>query len=199
MSQAQQSESLILERLFTSRVRVQLLKIFLLRPENQYHIRALASEIDAQYSAVWKELKNLEEIGFLQSEKTAGRKIFRMNACFPIIKELRHIFLKIVGVGDLVRYSLIEMDGIEKAFIFGSFAEGDIDADSDLDLMIIGDIEVAHITPVVEEIEKILTRDVNYLLVTQEEWEMRLAEGDSFSSNIQNSPKIMLIGNQNGV
>ena len=122
-----------------------------------------------------------------------------MNPLFPINSELRHIFLKTVGVGDLVRNSLIEMDRIDKAFIFGSFAEGDIDADSDLDLMIIGDIEVAHITPVVEEIEKILTRDVNYILVTQEEWEMRLAEGDSFSSNIQNSPKIMLIGNQNGV
>lgn len=199
MSQAQHNDSLLLERLFTSRVRVQLLTIFLLRPENQYHIRALSSEVDAQYSAVWKELKNLEEIGFLQSESTGGRKIFRMNPHFPIISELRHIFLKTVGAGDLVRNSLIEMDGIDKAFIFGSFAEGDIDADSDLDLMIIGDIEVAHITPVVEEIEKILTRDVNYLLVTQEEWEMRLAEGDSFSSNIQNSPKIMLIGNQNGV
>lgn len=199
MSQAQQSESLILERLFTSRVRVQLLTIFLLRPENQYHIRALASEIDAQYSAVWKELKNLEEIGFLQSESTGGRKIFRMNPHFPIISELRHIFLKTVGVGDLVRNSLIEMNGIDKAFIFGSFAEGDIDANSDLDLMIIGEIEVAHITPMVEEIEKILTRDVNYVLFTQEEWEMRLAEGDSFSSNIQNSPKIMLIGNNDDV
>ena len=199
MSQAQHNDNLILERLFTSRVRVRLLTIFLLRPENQYHIRALASEVDAQYSAVWKELNNLEKIGFLQSESTGGRKIFRMNARFPIIKELRHIFLKTVGVGDLVRNSLIEMDGIEKAFIFGSFADGDIDADSDLDLMIIGEIEVAHITPVVEEIEKILTRDVNYLLVTQEEWEIRLAEGDSFSSNIQDSPKIMLIGNQNGV
>lgn len=193
------NESPVLKRLISSRVRVQLLAIFLLRPDEAYHIRALASEVEAQYNAVWKELRNLEEAGLLQSESTAGRKVYRLNPDFPILSELRQILLKTVSVGDLVRNALSGMSGIEAAFIFGSFAEGGIDFESDLDLMILGEVDVALISPVVEEIEKRLSREVNYILFTKEEWESRLAKGDPLASNIRRAPKVMLIGSQDGL
>lgn len=82
-------------------MRVQLLSHFLLHPETRDHIRALASQVDAQYSAVWKELNNLEEAGLLKSETLGGRKIFTLNSQYPILPELRNIILKTVGAGDL--------------------------------------------------------------------------------------------------
>jgi predicted nucleotidyltransferase len=199
MSETENQQSLLLERLFSSRVRIRLLTIFLLHPDEQYHIRAIASEVNAQYSAVWKELKNLEDAGLLQSEKTAGRKLFRLNPQFPIISELRNILLKTVSAGDLVRNALYGMEGVEQAFIFGSFAEGELDAESDLDLMVIGDVDVGQVAAMVDEIERMLSREVNYILFTREEWDSRLADGDSFASNVRSAPKVMLIGNQDGL
>ena len=196
MSQANLQQKPLLERLFSSRVRIQLLSHFLLHPETRDHIRALASEVDAQYNAVWKELNNLEEAGLLQSETVGGRKIFTLNSQFPIIPELRNILLKTAGAGDLVRESLKDLEGIEVAFIFGSFAEGEPDADSDLDIMLIGDLDVAQVTPVIDEMEKMLARDVNYVLFTQEEWKSRLEDGDLFVTNVRNEPRVMLIGSQ---
>lgn len=196
MSDVDLRQNPLLERLFSSRVRIWLLSHFLLHPEARDHIRALASEIDAQYSAVWKELNNLEEAGLLQSETVGGRKIFTLNSQFPIIPELRYILLKTVGAGDLVRESLKDLEEIEVAFIFGSFAEGEPDADSDLDIMLIGDLDVAQVTPLIDKIEKMLARDVNYVLFTQEEWESRLEDGDPFTTNVRDAPKIMLIGSK---
>jgi predicted nucleotidyltransferase len=169
---------------------------FLLHPEARSHVRALASEIDAQYSAVWRELNNLEEAGLLQSETMGGRRVFTLNRRFPIISELRGILLKTIAAGDLVRGSLGELRGLRAAFIFGSFAEGQVDADSDLDLMLVGDLDVAEVTPVIEELEKRLAREVNYVLLTQKEWEFRLEEEDSFATNLRDAPKVMLIGTQ---
>jgi predicted nucleotidyltransferase len=192
-------QNMLLERLFSSRVRVQLLSHFLLHPDARVHIRALASEVDAQYNAVWKELNNLEKAGLLQSESMGGRKLFNLNPQAPIIPELRNILLKTIGAGDLLRDAFQELEGIETAFIFGSFAEGTADAESDLDLLIIGDLDVAQVTPIIDEIEERLARNVNYILFTQEEWESRIADKDPFVFNVIESPKVMLIGTQNGL
>ncbi len=183
-----------LERLFSSRVRIQLLSHFLLHPETRDHIRALAAQVDAQYSAVWKELNNLEEAGLLKSETLGGRRIFTLNSRYPIVPELRNIILKTVGAGDLLRGSLKDLEGIDVAFIFGSFAEGEADADSDLDIMLIGNLDVARITPVIAKIEERLDRDVNYVLLTQEDWESRRRDEDPFVTNVRDAKKIMLIG-----
>jgi len=153
----------------------------------------------AQYSAVWRELKSLEEAGLLQSESVGGRKLYRLNPEFPILPELRGILLKTIGAGDLLRKALGRLEGIQVAFIFGSFASGEQDRESDLDLMIIGEVELAELSPVVEELERTLGREVNYVLYTKDEWDSRLAEGDTFASNVRDGPKVMLIGEQDAL
>jgi predicted nucleotidyltransferase len=192
-------ENMLLVRLFSSRVRVQLLSHFLLHPDARDHIRALAKEVDAQYSAVWKELNNLEKAGLLQSEEVGGRRVFKLNPQAPIIPELRNILLKTTGVGDLLRDAFQGLEGIEMAFIFGSFAEGTADAESDLDLMIVGDLDIVQVTPIIDKIEERLARNVNYILLTQEEWESRIVNEDPFLTNVIEAPKVMLIGKQDGL
>jgi len=194
VSETNLQQNPILERLFSSRVRVQLLSYFLLHPESRNHIRALASQVDAQYSAVWKELNNLEKAGLLHSETLGGRRIFTLNSQYPIVPELRNIFLKTVGAGDIVRGSLKDLEEVDVAFIFGSFAEGEADADSDLDIMLIGDLDIEQVTPIIVELEHMLDRNVNYVLFTMEEWKSRVADKDPFIINVKNATKVMLIG-----
>ena len=194
MTGANIRQNQFLERLFSSRVRVQLLSHFLLHPETRDHIRALAAQVDAQYSAVWKELNNLEEAGLLKSETLGGRKIFTLNSDYPIVPELRNIILKTIGAGDLVRGSLKDLEEVDAAFIFGSFADGEPDADSDLDIMLIGDLDIEQVTPIIVEMEDMLDRNVNYVLFTLDEWKSRVADKDPFVTNVNNATKVMLIG-----
>jgi predicted nucleotidyltransferase len=184
----------MLERLFSSRVRVRLMTIFLLHPDVGFHVRELSRQIDANYSAIWKELKNLEQVGLLSSENSMGRKVYRLNTAFPIMPELRKIILKTVGAGDLIRNALDDVGGIEAAFIYGSFAGGEPDMESDLDLMIIGEIGLSELSSSIAAIEEQLARPINYIIYSQEEWKSKVEEGDPFILNVMKGEKMMLIG-----
>lgn len=162
MPEAKLLRSPVLEKLFSSRVRIPLLSHFLLHSDRRDHIRALASEMHTLYSAGWKELNNLEEAGWLKSEAIGGRKEYWLNPDSPILPELRTILLKTIGAGDLARESMQDIEGIQVAFVFGFFAEGEIDAQSDLDPMLIGDPDVAQHTQVIDDLEGRLAREVHY-------------------------------------
>jgi predicted nucleotidyltransferase len=184
----------MLERIFSSRVRVSLMTLFLLHPDVGFHIRELSRQVDANYSAVWKEVKNLEQVGLLFSEDTMGRKVYRLNTAFPILPELRNIILKTVGVGDLIRQALDNVGGINTVFIYGSFAGGEPDMESDLDLMIIGEIKLSELSSSIAAIEEELARPVNYIIYSQEEWKSKVKERNPFILNVLEGEKIMLIG-----
>jgi predicted nucleotidyltransferase len=187
-------EHSFLERIFSSRVRIRLLSYFLLHPGEREHIRALSSMVNAQYSAVWKELNNLEATGILRSEKVGGRKEFFLNPNSSIVPELRSILLKTVAAGDILRAALEDLEGLETAFIYGSFATGNIDSESDLDLMLIGDLDLAQIAPVIQQLEVSLSREVNYVSFTRDEWDTRKTRGDAFIENVLADQKIFLVG-----
>jgi len=188
-----------LERLFTSRVRVRLMTLFILHPQESYHIRALVPLVGAQYSAIWKELKNLEQAGLLQSEAEAGRKFYRLNPSYPLLPELRYILLKTVAAGDVVRETLRAAPGVEAAFIFGSLAGPGFDAKSDVDLMVVGDVHLPALASAVATLESKLSRSVNYVLYTSDEWRARLKGGDPFATHVATGPKVMLIGNEDAL
>jgi predicted nucleotidyltransferase len=189
----------MLEALFSSRVRVRLLTIFLLNPDSRFHARALAKMIGAQYSAVWKELKNLEQAGLLIAESSANSKSYYVNSHFAILPELRSIILKTAGAGDLIRQELEDLGSIEAAFVYGSFAAGDVDRQSDIDLMLIGKVNLAHLAPIIARLEKNLSRAVNYTAYTSEEWREKQRKHEPFIENVLDSPKIMLIGDEDAL
>ncbi|OGO18907.1 MAG: hypothetical protein A2Z14_11180 [Chloroflexi bacterium RBG_16_48_8] len=184
----------MLEKLFSSRVRVRLMKLFILHPDGHYHARELSRQVDANYSAIWKELKNLEQVGLLISETMMNRKVYRLNSAFPILPELRSILLKTVGAGDRIRQALGDLEGIEAAFIYGSFAGGEPDMHSDLDLMIIGEIDLSELSSSIAAMEEHLARPINYIIYSQEEWKSKVEERDPLILNVLKGDKIMLIG-----
>src|SRR5581483_2755595 len=74
---------MLVNALFSSRVRVALLRLFLLNPDAPFHAQSLSAQIGARYSAVWKELVNLERAGIVASEKTASARLYRLICGAP--------------------------------------------------------------------------------------------------------------------
>jgi predicted nucleotidyltransferase len=189
----------MLEALFSSRVRVRLLTIFLLNPDTRFHARVLAKMVGAQYSGVWKELKNLEQAGLLFSESSAIFKAYFVNSRFSILPELRSIILKTAGAGDMIRRELEGIGQMEVAFVYGSFAAGDADRQSDIDLMLVGKIDLTRLAPIIARLEKDLGRAVNYTAFTPEEWREKQRKREPFVKNVLNGPKVMLIGDEDAL
>ncbi len=87
----------MLEALFSSRVRIKLLQLFLLSPGKRYHSRELARMTNERQNAIWRELRNLEQIGLLRSETHGNRKEYWVVSRFVLYPELRHLMLKASG------------------------------------------------------------------------------------------------------
>lgn len=189
----------MLQALFSSRVRVKLLTHFFSRPGERFYARELARSLGEHYNAIWEELGNLAQAGLLLSESAAGARYYRLNPAFPLYPELKRMILKTTGLGETLRASLGQLGTVEAAFVYGSVASGKEDAFSDLDLMLIGDINLPKLARVVSQLEKQTGRAINYIVFTAEELRQRLADGDPFIENVLASPRVVLLGDEDGL
>ena len=189
----------MLQSLLSSRVRVKLLTCFFTHPEERFYARALSRQFEEHYNAVWQELNNLAQIGLLISEQNANVKYYHLNPEFPIYDELRRIILKTSGLGGALREALAHLGAVEWAFIYGSVAAGEEDLLSDIDLMLVGEIDLLTLSEVVARLEEQLRREINYLALTRAELAQRLRDGDPFIRNVLADPKVMLIGDEDAL
>ena len=88
-------------------------------------------------------------------------------------------------------------EGIELAFIFGSLASNKERAASDVDLMVIGAVGLRTLSSWLAEISDQIGREINPHTLTVEEFRRRKIKGDHFLSNVLESPKLFILGNEN--
>ncbi len=78
----------------TSRVRRKIIIVYAKYPDFKTHVRGLAKLIREDAGNIQRELKKLEKIGFLISEKKGNSKIYHTNKQFILLKELQSIVIK---------------------------------------------------------------------------------------------------------
>src|SRR3979411_2699044 len=84
----------MLDVFITSRVRRKIIVVYAKYPDFKTHVRGLAKLIKEDAGNIQRELKRLEKIGFLISERQSNTKIYYTNKQFPIFKELQSIVMK---------------------------------------------------------------------------------------------------------
>ncbi len=188
------TEAQILKRLFSSKLRVSVLSHFFMNPGESFHVRSLATLLGESAGNLARELNNLEEAGLVQSRAVGNQKHFSLREDSPIHEDLRNLFLKTVGAGGEIRDLLSHLDGIELAFLFGSFASGEANGSSDIDVMIIGEIDDRELAPLIAELEGRLHREINYMIYSREEAERRIEQDGDFVHEVFRGPRIILIG-----
>lgn len=84
----------MLDVFITSRVRRKIVVVYAKYPDFYTHVRGLAKLIKEDPGNIQRELKKLEKVGFLKSEKQGNTKIYATNKQFAIFKELQSIVIK---------------------------------------------------------------------------------------------------------
>jgi len=183
-----------LQLLFGSKTRVDVLVLLLTHPDEQFYVRQIAEIIAQSPTPVLRELAKFEQLGLVTSEHRAHAKYWTVNTKCALYPELHSLILKTVGVGDAIRAHLGSFSSLKFAFMYGSFASGEVSPTSDVDLMLVGTVPLADLTRAIKEIEQRLRREVQYSIFSEDEFLKRITEKNNFVMNIINSPKIMLIG-----
>jgi predicted nucleotidyltransferase len=176
-----------------SEARRRLLVYYFTNPTARLHLRDLAGRLDVDPANLSKELRRLERAGLFRSEVSGRQKYFQLNRDYPLFDELRGIISKTIGVVPLLAESLKKIEGIEEAYLYGSFARNQQDAVSDIDVLVIGTLRGEALAEAMQKLERQLGREINYTTVTRKELKSRRARKDAFFENVWHNKRIRLV------
>jgi predicted nucleotidyltransferase len=189
----------IISRLFSSKIRIKLLDIFLSLPKARFYIRELERKINEEAKNISRELQNLEALGLLISEKKGNQKYYSVNEDFFLYPELKRMIFKTTGVLGLLKEAVARLKGIEAAFMYGSYVTGKETESSDIDLIIVGKPDSTVLNEMIIRLEDKLNREINYMCFDREEYEERKKTKDAFISGVLSDEIMMLKGSANEV
>ncbi len=185
----------MLQELIVSKTRIAILKILLLDPGGRFYLRELVARAGVPLRSAQIELDRLVESGIVRREPSGKRTYYSINERCPIVPDLRSMFVKTVGLADVLRNALLaDASNIDAAAIFGSFARGEETADSDVDVLVIGSIAPRRVSALLQSAN--VARAVNPVVMSEEEFQERRKADDHFISSVLGSPMIMLIGEE---
>ncbi len=186
----------MLERLFTSKARVRILEVLLFYPEKNFYLREICRLAEENPNAVRRELENLLHLSIVKRYRKGRIIFYEINRQSPFFEPLRILFTRTESLGRYLK-GILESKKIIYALVFGSFAEGKETEKSDIDLLIVGDIEEEKLIEALSDFERRMLREVNYIWWREGEFFKRVREKHYLLEGISNKPVIMLVGDEN--
>src|SRR5688572_19288962 len=164
-------------------VRGEVLAAALTQPDKWWYLSELAQFLRTTPSSLQRELKALVDAGILQQRREGTRTYFKAETRSPLFPELRGLVEKTVGVLPTLQEVLAPLQAsMECAFIYGSVARSEEHALSDVDLMVIGSVGLAELTPPLRKAETRLGREINATSYSTREFRSKVAAKDHFLS-----------------
>jgi hypothetical protein len=163
----------VLEHLITSRTRLKMLLKFFLNSHSKAHLRGLADEFGESTNSIRHELTNLSKAGYLVSNGKGNIIEYSANTNHPLYPELQKLIHKYLGIDkiidNVINQILPRVGELELALITGDYANG---KDSGIiDLVLIGNIDLKYTSNLVVKAEKLISRKIRLLVLTNEEFE----------------------------
>lgn len=165
--------------------------------DESFYLRQLVRETGAGNGAIQREVRQLSDAGLIV-RKTVGRQVFyQANRKSPVFPELRGLLLKTSGAQGVLRAALASLkDRVQVAFIYGSIAAQKDRADSDIDLIIVGDVDFDNVVERLSGAEKILRREINPSVYPPREFRSKLLSGNHFLNSVLQGKKLFVLGTE---
>ncbi len=177
------------------KTRRNLLALFCGAPDRAFYLREVVREAGAGLGAVQRELMRLTAAGLLIRTVPGRQVYYQANRAHPVFPELQGLMRKTAGLADVLRAALVPLEGqIDRAFVYGSQAAGAATSGSDVDLLVVGELDELALHRTIREAERRLGRTVNYSLLTPTEFARRKRARGGFLARILAGPTISLTG-----
>ena len=173
------------------------LALFYGHPDRSLYLREIVRMVGAGQGAVQRELAQLTTAGLVTRIQRGNQVFYQANPETPIFSELKSLIVKTDGVADVLRELLAELaNKITVAFIHGSIARGQAKGGSDIDVVVVGDVDFSDLVMTLRPAQERLQREINPTVYSPAEFRKKLQTGHHFLTTIMGTPKIFLIGGE---
>ncbi|MFA5715234.1 MAG: nucleotidyltransferase domain-containing protein [Candidatus Paceibacterota bacterium] len=168
-----------------------ILEIFFNDQEKEYYLSELAKKLNKKPGVFQRDINDLTKDNFLTSSYGGNRRFFKLNKKYPLYKEIQSIFFKTTGIEGSLKRAVEKIEGVKRAFIYGSYALGKERPASDVDLFVIGTINENTLIDAISKLEEKISREINYTIMTEKEFNEK-KKNNSFVKNVLNNKIIEL-------
>lgn len=192
----------MIDALFGSKTRVKLLYLFLNNPGQNFYVREITRKIDEQINSVRRELSNMLEVGIITSNSADNKLYYQINQRYEHYVPLRTIFsnvpaeAKVADVAPSISstdsYSslLHSITSLRLAIFSGVLVSG---STTSLDILLVGSLPSNKVKTFIKIVERNEGREINYSVLSYDEFYYRLSIRDKFISEILNSKHNIII------
>jgi hypothetical protein len=191
----------MIDALFGSKTRVKLLHLFLNHPGQSFYVREITRLIDEQINSVRRELSNMLEVGVITSDSGDNKLYYQVNQRYEFYSALRVIFANealvtkpALSEGETVseQYlsAIADISALRLAILSGVLVKG---STSSVDVLLVGTLPTAKVKAAMAIIEKLEGREINYSVMSYDDFYYRLSVRDKFITEILNSKHTVAI------
>ncbi|OGK62149.1 hypothetical protein A2334_04820 [Candidatus Roizmanbacteria bacterium RIFOXYB2_FULL_38_10] len=184
----------MLQYLIPSKTRRKILELFYHKYGEVFYLRRIVREIAEEVNAVKRELDILEKAKVLHKEKRLNKVFYSLNKGFLLYDEFLRIFTKTNSLAKLIHKNFSKLGKIKFITLSTKYSKKITIKEDEIYLLLVGLVVVPELTPIVSEIEKEFGREINYTVMTDDEFAFRKKNNDPFIWRFLKQPKVMLVG-----
>jgi len=186
--------SILSETLF-GRTRGAVLSVLYSHVGKSYYLRQLARLTDISLGPVQREIRQLVEAGLVSRRTVGTQTLYSANEGSPVFREIKSLITKTVGTHDVLVAALAPLrEKISLAFVYGSVARTREREHSDVDLMVVGNVDFDDAVEALRDAEKTLSREINPTVYSIREFTKKLR--GNFLKNVLEEKKLFIIGDE---
>lgn len=179
-----------------SRAQADVLTWIFLHPDKEHSISEIARRSGVSEITALREVNRLAEADLITETRQGRSRLVRPNERNPATRPLTDLLAVTFGPIPVLQEELGSIDGIDAAYIYGSWAErydgtpGRMPAD--IDVLVIGSADEDVLDRAAERAARRVGREVNIQRVRTERWRTDTESG--FLQTVRSRPKVTLIG-----
>jgi len=191
----------MIDALFGSKTRVKLLHLFLNNPGQPFYVREITRKIGEQINSVRRELSNMIEVGIITSDSADNKLYYQINQRYEYYAPLKAIFSdnktesRVISaadenVSDEYSSMLASIIGLRLAIFSGILVKG---STTPVDIFLVGEMSPLKVKAFIKIVEKNEGREINYSVLSYDEFYYRLSVRDRFITEILNGKHSVII------
>jgi len=162
----------------------------------EVHTREISRRTGLDVHSVQLALTHLLKAGLVRSRRLGNLRLWSVDQTSRALGDLGPVLRRETQVAEQLRSGLRAMLQVRVAFIFGSFAAVTDQADSDIDLFVVGGVDWNKVAELTQKVERNVGRPVNLVVWSEDDLNQPSARQRSFITELLLQPRILLVGGE---
>jgi len=173
-----------------------MVELFYGNPEEMFYVREITRKTNEEINAVRRELERMLGYGMLRSEQRGNRLYYSLNTRYVFFQELQQMVAKSTGLGKKLRRSQRKLGKLKFVMFSARFVRRLKPRQGEVDMLVVGEVVLPELEALVKVEQEALGREINYTILTEEEFEFRKTRRDPFIMDVLFSSRVMVIGSE---